>query len=73
MAQKRIQFQPGMSMLEFIAQYGTEEQCAAALEQTRWPVGFRCPRCGSAAHGVIEHDRAKRFQCKACHNQKSVH
>ena len=61
MAQNRIQFQPGMSMPEFIAQYGTEEQCAAALEQTRWPDGFRCPRCGSAAHGVIEDDRAKRF------------
>jgi len=72
MAQNRIQFQPGMSMPEFIAQYGTEEQCAAALEQTRWPDGFRCPRCGSAAHGVIQDDRAKRFQCKACRHQTSL-
>ena len=72
MAQNRIQFQPGMSMPEFIAQYGTEEQCAAALEQTRWPDGFRCPRCGSASHGVIEDDRAKRFQCKACRHQTSL-
>jgi len=31
MAQDRIQFQPGMSMPEFIAQYGTEEQCARNL------------------------------------------
>ena len=60
MAQNRIQFQPGMSMPEFIAQYGTEEQCATALERVR------CPRCGSAAHGVIQDDRAKRFQCKIC-------
>ncbi len=52
MAQNRNQFQAGMSMPEFIAQYGTEAQCAAALEQTRWPDGFRCPRCGSAAHGA---------------------
>lgn len=72
MAQNRIQFQPGMSMPEFIAQYGTEEQCAAALEQTRWPDGFRCPRCGSAAHGVIQDDRAKRFQCKACRHQTTL-
>ena len=35
MAQNRIQFQPGMSIPEFIAQYGTEEQCAAALEPAR--------------------------------------
>ena len=72
MAQNRIQFQPGMSMPEFIAQYGTEARCAAALEQARWPHGFQCPRCGSAAHGVIQDDRAKRFQCKACRHQTSL-
>ena len=72
MAQNRIQFQPGMSMPEFIAQYGTEAQCEAALEQARWPDGFRCPRCGSAAHGVIQDDRAKRFQCKACRHQTTL-
>lgn len=72
MAQNRIQFQPGMSMPEFIAQYGTEAQCAAVLEQVRWPDGFRCPRCGSAAHGVIQDDRAKRFQCKACRHQTTL-
>ena len=26
--------------------YGTEEACAAALQQQRWPEGFVCPRCG---------------------------
>jgi transposase-like protein len=72
MAQNRIQFQPGMSTPEFIAQYGTEEQCAAALELARWPDGFRCPRCGSATHGVIQGERAKRFQCKACRHQTSL-
>ena len=72
MAQNRIQFQPGMSMPEFIAQYGTEARCAAALEQARWPHGFQCPRCGSAAHGVIQDERAKRFQCKACRHQTSL-
>ncbi len=44
MAQNRIQFQPGMSLPAFIAQYGTEAQCEAALERARWPDGFRCPR-----------------------------
>jgi transposase-like protein len=72
MAQNRIQFQPGMSMPEFIARYGTEAQCAATLQEARWPDGFRCPRCGSAAHGVIRDDRAKRFQCKACRHQTTL-
>ena len=72
MAQNRIQFQPGMSMPEFIAQYGTEAQCETALAQARWPQGFRCPRCGSEAHGVIHDDRAQRFQCKTCRHQTSL-
>lgn len=53
MAQNRIQFQPGMSLPAFIAQYGTEAQCEAALERARWPNGFRCPRCGGQAHCVL--------------------
>jgi len=61
-----------MSGPEFITQYGMEEQSAAALEQTRCQDGFRCPRCGSAAHGMIQDDRAKRFQCKACRHQTKL-
>lgn len=59
-------------MPEFIAQYGTETQCETALALARWPHGFRCPRCGSEAHGVIQDDRAQRFQCKACRHQSSL-
>ncbi|MCG6860044.1 MAG: transposase, partial [Chromatiaceae bacterium] len=44
MAMNRIQFQPGMSVFEFFDQFGTEAQCEAALQRTRWPQGFRCPR-----------------------------
>ena len=43
MAMNRIQFQAGLSSPEFIQLYGTEENCEAALEQARWPDGFRCP------------------------------
>jgi len=41
----RIQFQPGMSLTQFLEDYGTEEQCEDALEQSRWPQGFVCPEC----------------------------
>jgi len=40
MAMNRIQFQPGLSMPEFLKGYGTEAQCEQALEVTRWPEGF---------------------------------
>ena len=40
MAQNRIQFQKGLSLPEFLRDYGTEDQCALAVEQMRWPEGF---------------------------------
>ena len=45
MAFNRIQFQHGMSIPEFMSGFGTEEQCAEAVRNARWPQGFRCPRC----------------------------
>jgi hypothetical protein len=43
MSMNRIQFQPGLSMPEFLEQFGTEAQCEAELQKTRWPQGFVCP------------------------------
>ncbi|MBK1733274.1 IS1595 family transposase, partial [Thiococcus pfennigii] len=40
MPMNRIQFQPGLSLPAFLAQFGTDAQCEAALEQARWPEGF---------------------------------
>jgi len=72
MAMNRIQFQPGMSLFEFFQHCGTEAQCEAALEQARWPQGFRCPRCDGAAHCVLRVRARKTFQCNACHHQTSL-
>jgi hypothetical protein len=72
MAMNRIQFQPGMSLFEFFQRFGTEAQCEAALEQARWPEGFRCPRCGGAAHCVLRAKGRKTFQCNVCHHQASL-
>ena len=72
MAMNQIQFQPGMSLFELFERYGTEEQCEAALEQARWPDGFRCPRCAAAQHCVLRTKGRKTFQCNACHHQTSL-
>jgi hypothetical protein len=37
MSSHKIQFQPGMSIPEFLHHFGTEEQCAEALQRARWP------------------------------------
>lgn len=72
MAMNRIQFQPGLSMPEFFKLYGTEPLCAQALESSRWPEGFACPRCGCAAHCVLRTSGHRVFQCNACRHQTSL-
>lgn len=72
MPMNRVQFQPGMSVPKFIAQYGTEPQCVQALISARFPRGFVCPPCA--------HDTATRFaradqllwQCQQCRTQTSL-
>ena len=59
MAMNRIQFQPGLSLPAFHAQFGTEEQCADALEASRWPQDFRCPEGGG---GAIVKSGVERFK-----------
>jgi hypothetical protein len=72
MAMNRIQFQAGLSMPDFFERYGTEAQCAAALEQARWPSGFRCPRCDWATCSRVRGRTHTLFQCQACRHQTSL-
>ena len=46
----KVQFQKGLSMVQFMDQYGTEEKCHAAVVALRWPNGFVCPGCGETRH-----------------------
>lgn len=59
-------------MTEFFSRYGSEEQCAAALQALRWPQGFRCPRCQAAEHYKVGHGSRTLFQCRACRHQTSL-
>jgi len=72
MANQQIQFQPGMSIPEFLRLFGTEAQCVEAVKLARWPDGFRCPRCAVAEHYVVGHGARKLFQCSGCRHQASL-
>ena len=72
MKTNRIQFQAGLSLNQFLAQYGTESQCEVILEQSRWPDGFRCPRCQGKEHCAYRRGRIKVFQCSACRLQTTL-
>ncbi len=68
----RVQFQRGMPLSEFMERYGSEESCVAALVRSRWPDGFRCPRCQAAQHYLIGHGARKLYQCRSCRHQASL-
>jgi transposase-like protein len=68
----RIQFQQGLSLSDFLAEYGAEERCAAAVESARWPKGFECPECGNKRHSSYFRGGAKVYQCSACRKQTTL-
>jgi len=43
MSINRIQFQPGLSLADFLKDFGTDAQCEAFVEQARWPRGLFAP------------------------------
>jgi transposase-like protein len=70
MAKNMIQFQQGLSLQEFITQYGSEERCRQALTRWRWPDGFKCPKCGHDHYCSLKPRNL--FQCNRCLAQTSV-
>ena len=70
MAKNIIQFQKGISLPQFLSQYGTEEQCRGALFRMRWPQGFQCPKCGHGGYCTIS--SRKLYQCHKCRFQTSL-
>lgn len=72
MARNKVQFQKGMSEVQFDDLYGTDSLCHAALVAWRWPDGFACPRCGGRAHCIVKRGRRSLYQCNACRRQTSI-
>ena len=72
MKMNRVQFQPGLSMAEFMDRYGTDEKCETALVASRWPSGFACPACGGAARTSFRREGRRYWQCSGCQHQCSV-
>jgi ribosomal protein L37AE/L43A len=69
MSKNMVQFQRGLSLKEFLAQYGTEAKCERALFAWRWPDGFVCPECGYRGACLLGRGL---YQCHRCHHQTSL-
>lgn len=59
-------------MVEFMGRYGTEEKCAAALAESRWPTDFCCPDCRDGRHSRLVRDRLTCWQYHRCRIQITV-
>ena len=58
------------NLREFQRQFATEEACQQYLAASRWPDGFRCPRCGHRrAYPMLRHGR---WRCVECRYQVSL-
>ena len=66
------QFQPGLSMADFIRQYGTEAKCYRALYKARWPQGFRCACCQHRSRSRFRREGRVYYQCRACRHQTTL-
>lgn len=72
MPMNQIQFQPGLSLPDFMERFGTEEQCYAVLEKARWPTGFCCPSCQGKRYGWMIRAGRPYYQCSACRKQTTL-
>ncbi len=70
MCKNTIQFQKGLGIMQFLANFGSEDQCEKALFSWRWPEGFQCPNCGSCKFCRLH--RKAEFQCNRCRCQTSL-
>jgi transposase-like protein len=58
------------TLAQFQRRFASEEACRAYLAVSRWPDGYRCPRC---SHGdALELPRRLLWRCLACGHDTSV-
>ncbi|MBW5448127.1 hypothetical protein GE107_18885 [Cohnella sp. CFH 77786] len=62
----------GLPFEAFCQQFDSDQACAEALFQARWPDGFRCPSCSYPHYYLIRSRRLPLYQCQACRHQTSV-
>jgi len=61
-----------LSFEQFCSQYSTEEACINTVFKSKWPHGFRCPRCKHPYSTTISTRRLPLYECRACHYQASL-
>ena len=72
MSINHIQFQRGLSLPQFLQQFGTEVQCEDALAAARWPSGWRCAHCNCCRFFHTHSNTGRKlWECFLCGYQSS--
>lgn len=72
MSMNAIQFQRGLSLPQFQALYGREDQCERALVATRWPQGWQCAHCSCKRYFLTHNGSGRQlWECFICGYQSS--
>lgn len=72
MGMNMVQFQKGLSLAEFIKRYGSEDACEKALFASRWPRGWRCPKCDCEQSCTFYREGRKYWKCYRCAHQTTL-
>ena len=68
----KIQFQIGLSLVEFLECFEDEEDCRTYLRQTKWPNGFRCRRCSCKKSSKQLQGIREIHECLNCFYKESL-
>ncbi|NQZ56664.1 MAG: IS1595 family transposase [Lentisphaeraceae bacterium] len=72
MSINQIQFQIGLSLVEFIKLFKTEKSCRNYLRHQKWPEGFCCRRCSYKRSSIQIKGIRETHECLNCFYKESL-
>ncbi len=72
MAQNKLRYQQGLSIVEFFDRYGSRQQCEDLVRAWRWPERFVCLRRRCSWRNEVRRQQRPYFQCGSCRYQCSL-
>ena len=62
----------GLTLMQVIEQFATDEQAEAWFIECRWPDGMRCPRCNGENVCERKHRKPQPYRCRDCRRDFSL-
>ncbi len=65
-------FRKGITLIQAVKMFDTEEKAEAWFVARRWPNGVACPKCGSVNVAEVASRKPQPFRCRTCRKHFSV-